>query len=80
MHSCSVEDSFAVADEPVAAATVVYTVAEGLVVGVTLVGFEQPVHFGVVLDAMLLVVVDSTYYLVQLALDNPWVGGSWYHT
>ena len=62
VHSCSIEDGFALADGPVATAVVVYTVAEGLVTAVTLAGFEQPV---------LLVVADSVYYLVQLALDNP---------
>ena len=71
MHSYSVEDGFALADGPVVAAVVVYTVAEGLVAGVALAGFEQPVHSGAVLDAVLLVVADSAYYLVQLALDNP---------
>ncbi|XXG85800.1 hypothetical protein AAC387_Pa11g0818 [Persea americana] len=55
VHSCSVEDGFALADGPVATVVVVYTVAEGLVTGVALAGFEQPV---------LLVVADSAYYLV----------------
>ena len=49
----------------------VYTVTEGLVAGVTLPGFEQPVYSEAVLDAVLLVVADSAYYLAQLALDNP---------
>ena len=71
MHSYSVENGFALADGLVAAAVGVYTVAEGLVVVVALAGFEQLVHSGAVLDAVLLVVADSAYYLVQLALDNP---------
>ena len=71
MHSCSVEDGFTFANVPVSAIVVVYAVAEGIVAGVALVGFEQPMHSGAVLDAVLLVVADSAFYLVQLALDNP---------
>ena len=71
MHSYSVEDGFALADGHVAAAVVVYTIAEVLVAGVALAGFEQPVHSGAVLDVVLLGATDSAYYLVQLALDNP---------
>ena len=41
VHSYSIEeDGFALADGPVAAAVVVYTVAQGLVAGVALAGFE----------------------------------------
>ena len=64
MHSYSVEDGSILVDGPVAAAVVVYTVAEWLAAGVALVGFEQPVHSGAVLDAMLFVVANSAYYLV----------------
>ena len=70
MHSYSAEEGFALTDGLVAAE--VYTVAEELAIGVTLAGFEQPVHFEVVLDAVLLVAADSAYCcLVPLTLDNP---------
>ena len=70
VHSYSVEDGFALADGLVAVE--VYTVAEEPAAGVALAGSEQPVHFGVVLDAVLLGAADSAYYCpVQLALDNP---------
>ena len=71
VHSYSIEDGSALADGPIAAAVVVYTVAEGLVAGVALAGFEQPVNSEVVLDAVLLVVANFAYYLVHRALDNP---------
>ena len=72
MHSYSVEDGFALTDGLVAAVEV-YTAAEEPAAGVALAGFEQPVHFGAVLDAMLLVVAVNSAYccLVPLALDNP---------
>ena len=70
MHSYSVEDGFDLVDGLVAVAEV-YIVADGLVAEVAYASFEQPVHSGAVLDTVLLVVADSAYYLVQLALDNP---------
>ena len=75
VHFYSIEEDVdsdsGLADRLVAAAVEVYTVAEGLAAGVTSVSFGQPVHSGVVLDAVLPVVADSAYCLVQQALDNP---------
>ena len=74
VHSYSVEDGdsdSAFADGPVVVAVEVYTIAVVLVTEVALVDSEQPVHFEVVLDVMLLGVTNSAYCLVQRALDNP---------
>ena len=72
MHSYFAEDGFALADGLIAAAEV-YTATKELVAEVALAGFEKLVHFGAVLDAMLLVVAANSAYccLVPLALDNP---------
>ena len=40
VHFYSIENGSVLADGPVAAAIVVYTIAEGLAAGVALVGFE----------------------------------------
>ena len=75
MHFYSAEeeaDSDSVLTDKLVVAVEVYTAAEGLVAEVALAGSEQPVHSGAVLDAVLLIAVDSAYYCpVQLALDNP---------
>ena len=74
MHFYSVEEDadsdYAIADRPAVVAGVCI-IAVGLVAEVVLVGFEQPMRSEVVLDAVLLVVVDYAYYVVQLALDSP---------
>ena len=74
VHSYFVEEDgdFGVGliDGPAAIAGVC-TVAVVLVAEVALVDSEQLVHFEVVLDSMLLVVVNSAYCLAQRALDNP---------
>ena len=64
-------DSDSVLADGLVAAAEVYIVTEGHVARVALAGFEQPVHSGAVLDAVLLGVANSAYYYhVQLALDN----------
>ena len=74
VHSYSVEEDgdfgvgFADGLAVIAGVCIVVVV---LVVEVALVGFAQPLHSDVVLDAVLPGVVDSAYCLVQQALDNP---------
>lgn len=75
VHSYSVEEDSDfdsdLADGLAVAVVEVYTVADGLVAGVALAGSRQLMHSEVVLDAVLLVVADFAYCLVQRALDNP---------
>ena len=74
VHSYSAEedaDSDSVLADELDAAVEVYIVTVGPAAGVVWAGSVQLVHSGVVLDAVLPVVADSAYCLVQQALDNP---------